>query len=165
MSRSAESFTKRVFLLGRLHLWLPLFLGVFLSLHSTAEAARLKKHHRERGGVHALTAGGEGVAAYYSRRYEGRRTTSGEKYHADKLTAAHPDLPLGTLLRVVHVESGREVIVKVNDRCRRKRVPFIDLSRAAARELGFLGKGKARVRIYPVPEETTAAATVQEETE
>jgi rare lipoprotein A len=93
-----------------------------------------------------------GFAAYYSRRCEGRRTTSGERYRAEKLTAAHPDAPLGTLLRVVHADSGKEVVVRVNDRCRKKAVPFVDLSRAAARELGFLGKGKARVRIATVGE-------------
>lgn len=96
---------------------------------------------------HSAPAVQHGVASYYSKRHEGRRTTSGEKYRADKLTAAHPDLPLGTLVRVVRPDTGHEVVVRVNDRCRRKKLPFIDLSRAAARQLGILGQGKAKVQI------------------
>jgi len=94
-----------------------------------------------------------GLATYYGRRFEGRRTASGEHHRPERLTAAHPTLPLGTRVHVRNVENGREVTVVVNDRCRcRRRDPHIDLSRAAARELGFLGKGTARVRMRPFAE-------------
>ena len=96
----------------------------------------------------------EGVASYYAVRFNGRKTKSGALYDPEKLTAAHPDLPFGTRVRVVNPANDREVIVTVNDRCRRKGVPFIDLSRAAARELGFLGKGKVKVRFSVVDEKT-----------
>ena len=98
-------------------------------------------------------AGKEGVASYYAKRYNGRKTNSGARYDPEKLTAASADLPLGIRVRVVNLANDEEVVVTVNDRCRRKKVPFIDLSRAAARKLGFLGKGIAKVRIIPLDDE------------
>jgi len=99
-------------------------------------------------------AGKEGVASYYAKRYNGRKTNSGARYDPEKLTAASADFPLGTRVRVVNLANGQEVVVTVNDRCRRKKVPFVDLSRAAARKLGFLGKGIAKVRIIPLDAES-----------
>ena len=95
----------------------------------------------------------EGLASYYANRYNGRKTRSGSRYNPKKLTAAHPTLPFGTRVRVLNLTNDREVIVTVNDRCRSRKFPFIDLSRAAAAELGFLGKGTARVRIIPLDDE------------
>jgi rare lipoprotein A len=94
-----------------------------------------------------------GIASYYAKRYNGRKTNSGARYDPEKLTAASADLPLGTRVKVVNLANGQEVVVTVNDRCRKKKIPFIDLSRAAARTLGFLGKGIARVRISPLDDE------------
>jgi rare lipoprotein A len=93
-----------------------------------------------------------GKAAYYSKRYNGRRTSSGAIHNPQKLTAAHPTIPFGTRVKVVNLANNRSVVVTVNDRCRKYRFEFIDLSRAAARDLGFLGKGTARVRIIPLEE-------------
>jgi len=97
--------------------------------------------------------GKEGLATYYAKRYNGRRTRSGARYKPEGLTAASPDLPMGCTVKVVNLANGEEVVVTVNDRCRRKKIPFIDLSRAAAKKLGFLGKGTARVRIIPQEED------------
>lgn len=94
--------------------------------------------------------GYESFATYYARRFDGRLTITDERYDPDKLTAATHDLPLGTLARVVNPKNGREVVVRINDRPRKRSFPLIDLSRAAARELGFLGKGKIRVRVIPL---------------
>ncbi|HEX8960983.1 MAG TPA: septal ring lytic transglycosylase RlpA family protein [Geobacteraceae bacterium] len=99
--------------------------------------------------------GVEGVASYYAKRYNGRRTHSGARYNPKKMTAAHPTLPLGTRVRVVNLANKREVIVTVNDRCRHRKHPFIDLSRAAAGKLGFLGRGIARVRIIPLDDDSS----------
>jgi rare lipoprotein A len=88
-----------------------------------------------------------GIASYYAKRYNGRKTTTGVRYRPEKLTAAHQDLPFGSKVRVTNLDNNREVTVTVNDRCRKRKEPFIDLSRAAAKELGFLGKGVARVAI------------------
>jgi rare lipoprotein A len=99
-------------------------------------------------------AGEEGLAAYYSGRYKGRRTNSGHRYDPRKLTAAHPSLAFGTRVKIINLANDKEVVVTVNDRCRPQKQPFIDLSREAARRLGFLGKGTARVQIIPLEEET-----------
>lgn len=97
----------------------------------------------------------EGIASYYAKHYNGRRTNSGHRYDPNKLTAAHPSLPHGTKVRVINLANEKEVIVTVNDRCRSRKFPFIDLSRAAAKQLGFFGKGIAKVRIIPLDEEST----------
>jgi rare lipoprotein A len=94
-----------------------------------------------------------GIASYYAKKFQGRKTTSGETYHPEMMTAAHQSLPLGTKVRVKNLANDKEVTVVVNDRCRKKSTPFIDLSRAAARKLGFLGAGKANVAIIPLTEE------------
>ena len=94
-----------------------------------------------------------GIASYYAKKFQGRKTTSGERYQPEMMTAAHQSLPLGTKVLVRNLSNDKEVTVVVNDRCRKKSTPFIDLSRAAARKLGFLGAGKANVAIIPLTEE------------
>lgn len=91
-----------------------------------------------------------GIASYYAKKFHGRKTTSGQTYHPEGMTAAHQSLPLGTRVLVRNLANDKEVTVVVNDRCAKKRTPFIDLSRAAARKLGFLGAGKANVAIIPL---------------
>lgn len=93
-----------------------------------------------------------GTASYYAKRYNGRRMTSGQRYNPQKLTAAHPTLPLGTKVKVVNLANNQEVTVTITDRCRKRVSHFIDLSRAAARKLGFLGKGVIEVRIITLDE-------------
>ena len=88
-----------------------------------------------------------GVASFYGREFEGRRTASGERYRATELTAAHRTLPFGTVLRVTHLRSGRSVEVRVNDRGPHRKGRIVDLSRRAAEALGMIGPGLARVRI------------------
>jgi len=95
----------------------------------------------------------EGIATYYANHYNGKKTRSGARYNPEKMTAAHATLPLGTKVRVVNLANDREVVVTINDRCRCREHPFIDLSRAAAAKLGFLGKGTARVKIIPLDDE------------
>jgi rare lipoprotein A len=96
--------------------------------------------------------GVKGVAVYYAKRYQGRRTQSGEKLDHNKLTAAHPSLPHGTRVKVVNLANDRSVVVKINDRCRKRSFEIIDLTRAGAQKLGFFGRGSAKVRIIPLPE-------------
>jgi rare lipoprotein A len=96
----------------------------------------------------------DGFASYYARRFEGRKTTSGHRYRPEKLTGAHYSLPLGTVVRVVNPATSQEVHVTINDRCARKPFPFIDLSRAAAKKIGLWGKGKIKVVIIPLLEES-----------
>ncbi len=111
-----------------------------------AEATVEKAEPQQKSVVKKLV----GIASYYAKKFHGRRTTSGERYHPEKMTAAHQSLPLGTRVRVRNLANDKEVTVVVNDRCRKKSIPFIDLSRAAARELGFLGAGITKVAIMPL---------------
>lgn len=94
----------------------------------------------------------EGIATYYAKKYRGKRTASGKKYWPNRLTAAHASLPLGTKVKVINLDNRKEVEVTVIDRCRARKVPFIDLSRSAAQTLGFFGKGIAKVHIIPLDE-------------
>ena len=98
--------------------------------------------------------GKEGIATYYAKKYTGKRTASGSRYCPKKLTAAHPSLPLGTKVKVTNLANKKDVHVTVNDRCRKRSVPFIDLSRAAAEKLGFVRKGTANVLIQPLDGES-----------
>jgi rare lipoprotein A len=88
-----------------------------------------------------------GVASFYARRFNGRQTASGAFYDERKLTAAHPTLPFGTKVRVTHLTNDRSVVVTINDRGPWIQNRIIDLSRRAARELGLLRQGVARVRV------------------
>jgi rare lipoprotein A len=88
-----------------------------------------------------------GVASFYARRFHGRRTASGARYDEDALTCAHPSAPFGTRLRVTDLETGRSVVVTVNDRGPFARGRVVDLSLAAARALGMVERGLARVRV------------------
>lgn len=88
-----------------------------------------------------------GIASYYADRFEGRKTSSGEVFRQRKMTAAHNHLPLGTWIRVTHLQEGSQVIVKVNDRMHPLNRRLVDLSKAAARKLGYLVDGLATVRV------------------
>jgi rare lipoprotein A len=90
-----------------------------------------------------------GIAIWYGARWHGKKTASGERFDRHGLTAAHRTLPLGTRVRVTSLDSGRQVIVRINDRgpYGRDRRRVIDLSEEAARRLGFLDRGSARVVI------------------
>lgn len=93
-------------------------------------------------------AGGEiGIASYYADRLHGRRTASGEPYDRNAYTAAHRRLPFGTHVRVVNLENGNSVDVRINDRGPFVKGLVIDVSYAAAQKLGMLRKGVVRVRV------------------
>lgn len=89
-----------------------------------------------------------GKASWYGKRFHGRRTASGERFNMYALTAAHPSLPFGTLLRVRHLETGREVVVRVNDRGPHVRGRILDLSHAAAEALGMVEAGETLVALH-----------------
>lgn len=102
------------------------------------------------GQAHACAAmeGQTGVASWYGPGLEGRRTASGEQFDMWAMTAAHSCLPMGTRIRVTVASTGRSLVVTVNDRLpSRRRV--LDLSKGAARALGFGSRGVAVVRLQP----------------
>ncbi len=81
------------------------------------------------------------MASYYAEKFEGRKTSNGEIYQANKLTAAHRSLPFGTIVKVTNIANGKSVEVRINDRG-----PFvsgrnIDLSAKAAEKLDMMQKG------------------------
>lgn len=88
-----------------------------------------------------------GVASYYAHAHHGRRTASGERFDMMAMTAAHRTLPFGTRVRVTNLANGRRAVVRINDRGPFKGRRVLDLSLAAARELGMVGTGTARVRL------------------
>jgi rare lipoprotein A len=88
-----------------------------------------------------------GMASFYHNKFQGRQTSSGELYDREKMTAAHNGLPLNTWIRVTNIKNGRSVVVKINDRLHHKNDRLVDLSRTAASELGYIGRGLARVKL------------------
>ncbi len=88
-----------------------------------------------------------GIASWYGDLFHGRKTANGEVFDMDALTAAHPTLPLPTLVEVTNLENNRKIVVRVNDRGPYRHNRLIDLSRKAATVLGFKNKGTARVRV------------------
>jgi rare lipoprotein A len=92
----------------------------------------------------------DGVASYYGDRFDGRRTASGVRFDKDALTAAHRTLEFGTRVSVTNKANGRSVEVVINDRGPFVRGRTIDLSKAAAREIGMLGRGVAPVSLEVV---------------
>jgi rare lipoprotein A len=93
----------------------------------------------------------QGLASYYARSLDGKRTASGVPFDNDALVAAHPTYPFGTLVRVTNVRNQRSVTVRIIDRGPVRAVRasgvVIDVSRAAADALGFLEAGRTRVRL------------------
>jgi peptidoglycan lytic transglycosylase len=120
--------------------WIVLLLGLFVTACGTRPAVRPERVRQE-----------VGWASYYARGFDGRRTASGERYDENALTAAHPSLPFGTMLRVTNLNNHRTVTVRVNDRGPFVKGRIIDISYAAAKRLRMLRDGLARVILTVLP--------------
>lgn len=90
-----------------------------------------------------------GKASYYSDKLHGRTMSNGRPYHRDSMTCAHLKFPFGTMLKVKNPINDKEVIVTVTDRGPYSKRYIVDLSRAAAKELGLIHRGWAMVEITP----------------
>lgn len=99
-----------------------------------------------------------GRASWYGKRFNGRRTANGERFDMHALTAAHKTLPLASFVRVTNAENNKSVVVRINDRGPYVRGRVIDLSYAAARELGLEHVGTGRVEIVGLTQEEAAEA-------
>src|ERR1700733_10109362 len=88
-----------------------------------------------------------GTASYYANKFEGRKTYTDEIFSQKKFTGASNTLPMYTWVRVTNLRNHRSVIVRINDKMHPRNRRLIDLSRAAAAQLGFAGQGLTRVRI------------------
>lgn len=108
---------------------------------SNSASSKLKKFSR------AAAYYAEGIASYYGKAFHGRTTASGDVFNMHALTAAHKTLPLNSLVRVTNLENGLSVIVRVTDRGPYHGNRLIDLSYAAAKRLGMLRQGTAKVEL------------------
>ena len=88
-----------------------------------------------------------GVASFYANKFNGKRTANGEIFSQKKLTAASNTLMLNVWVKVTNLRTNKCVIVKITDRMHRRNKRLIDLSKAAARQLGYTGRGLTKVRV------------------
>lgn len=93
---------------------------------------------------------GNGIASYYGQRFHGRRTANGERFDMNAMTAAHKTLPFGTLVEVTNPRNGKSVTVRINDRGPYAHGRTIDLSEAAASEIGIVQRGHGNVELEVV---------------
>jgi len=91
-----------------------------------------------------------GVASYYHSKFAGLKTSNGERLNLNALTAAHKTLPFNTLVKVTNLQTGRSVVVRINDRGPFVRGRIIDLSQKAAKKLGIYHKGVAKIKLEVV---------------
>lgn len=124
-------------------------LAALAVLAGSACATNPKPRRVDAGVVPAVGTKVEGTASWYGPGYEGKRTSSGERFDPGKLTAAHATWAFGVRARVTLLSTGKSVEVRINDRLpRRDRV--IDLSKEAATRIGLIGPGTGRVRLEVV---------------
>lgn len=102
-----------------------------------------------------------GRASWYGDSFQGQPTASGEAFDMNELTCAHRSLPLGSLVRVTNLRNHRSVVVRVNDRGPTVPTRIVDLSYAAARILGFRGRGMVRVRLDLIDASPTRSEVAQ----
>lgn len=133
---------------------IALFLAVFFSL----TASQVVAQENEDGIVRK-----KGKATYYHSKFVDRKTSNGQIYRHEKLTAAHKTLPFGTEVTVTNLKNGKSVTVVVNDRGPFNKHLMIDLSQSAAREIGMMGLGIAPVEIsYRLPSKEKIALKAEE---
>lgn len=92
-----------------------------------------------------------GIASWYGKKFHGRKTSNGDTYDMYGMTAAHKTLPLPTYVEVTNLDNGRRVVLRVNDRGPFHGNRLIDLSYAAAKKLGVVSQGTARVNVRALP--------------
>ena len=100
-----------------------------------------------------------GIGSWYGKKFHGQKTSSGERYDMYKMTAAHPTLPIPSYARVTNLKTGKQVIVRINDRGPFHSSRIIDLSYTAALKLGYLGSGSSELEVERIlPEEAQRMA-------
>jgi rare lipoprotein A len=88
-----------------------------------------------------------GIASFYAKKFNGRKTANGEIFSSTKYTAACNVLPLNTWIKVTNLRNNKSVVVKVNDRLHARNKRLVDLSKSAAQKLGYYGRGITRVKV------------------
>jgi len=108
----------------------------YVALGKTYTPMTVPGHYKQRG-----------IASWYGKKFHGQRTSSGEEYNMYAMTAAHPTLPIPSFARVTNAETGKSVVVRINDRGPFLHDRVIDLSYTAAYKLGIIGKGSSEVEV------------------
>jgi rare lipoprotein A len=121
----------------------PYFMIIMIMMGPIVSAAQGKVNYRKI----AQSDSAVGYASFYSNKFIGRKTASGEVFRQDKLTCAHNTLPMGTLLKVTNLKNDKTVTVRVNDRLHHRNPRLVDLSNAAAKTLDFKDGGVIKVRV------------------
>lgn len=88
-----------------------------------------------------------GLASYYGKKFNGKKTANGEKFNMNEFTAAHRTLPFNSLVKVTNLKNGKSVVVRVNDRGPGSKSRIIDLSKGAAEKIGMISNGIVKVKI------------------
>lgn len=127
-----------------LTLFMALFIGVNPVVH--AKSAHSKTTHSKKSKKKPQ----RGMASWYGANHQGKRTANGEKFNMHALTAAHRTLPMGSMVKVKSLTTGKTVTVRINDRGPFAKGRIIDVSKAAAQKLGFMSRGTDRVEISVV---------------
>lgn len=140
--RALFTFKEIFFSLSR---FLPPFLVLLLAACSSQPPARSPA-----AAVGGSAGGERGLASWYGREFDGLPTASGETFRPEKISAAHRTLPLGTVVDVTNEKNGRTVRVKINDRGPFVAGRIVDLSKAAAQEIGSVGDGVVPVTLRVV---------------
>lgn len=123
--------------------FIPLFFLFFLVAASSLNAQNSIKVTKKK----PVSRVQYGTASFYNNKFNGRKTANGEIFSQKKMTGAHNSLPLGTYVRVTNLRNKRSVVVKINDRLHSRNKRLIDLSKAAAQQLGFVKYGLTRVKL------------------
>jgi rare lipoprotein A len=127
--------------------YLILLAAMAVATSSTPAFSSTTSERRAEARAQADTKMQVGTASHYGRGHAGRLTASGERFNPDAMTCAHRTLPLGSVVKVTDIATGRQVSVKVNDRGPYIRGRVLDLSDRAARELGVGRRGLLHVTI------------------
>jgi rare lipoprotein A len=123
------------------------------SAHHARSAHKSRHTYAYTSSFHSLASDSnsrEGLASYYGSRFHGRKTASGERYDMFAMTAAHKSLPLRSYAEITNTTNNKHVIVRINDRGPYHRHRIMDLSYAAAKELGIQGAGTGNIKITPL---------------
>ena len=137
-----------------------IILSLFInSLVSVAEATQHINSNRHVNHKHrSVNSDGKlGVASWYGRQFHGKKTANGERYDMFAMTAAHNSLPLSSYVEVTNLKNKRSVVVRINDRGPFHGNRILDLSYAAAKELGINQSGTTSVQIRPLFENSSLA--------
>ncbi len=146
---------------GRVHMLTPDSVIRAEKLHPSANLSYQVKGTRYQPIQKVSNFSQEGKASWYGKQFHGRKTASGERYDMNEMTAAHRTLPIPSYAKVTNLANGKEVIVRINDRGPFHSNRVMDVSFGAAKKLGMVNTGTARVRIEQLVPGQLAQADAQ----